>query len=103
MPGIDRRTVSGGLLLVGGVADQVVKQAVGGGGAEVDFVDGVADAVARVGGAVRVAGIRGRGHPDAKEADGDLVILSADPEKDVTAFSKVRYTIRGGKVIYSEK
>ncbi len=38
-----------------------------------------------------------------KGADGDLVILSADPEQDITAFSKVRYTIRGGKVIYSEK
>jgi imidazolonepropionase-like amidohydrolase len=35
--------------------------------------------------------------------DGDLVILSADPAQDVTAFSKVRYTIRGGKVVYSKK
>lgn len=38
-----------------------------------------------------------------KGADGDLVILSADPEQDIAAFSKVRYTIRGGKVLYSEK
>jgi imidazolonepropionase-like amidohydrolase len=39
----------------------------------------------------------------AKGVDGDLVILSADPAQDITAFSKVRYTIRDGKVIYSEK
>jgi imidazolonepropionase-like amidohydrolase len=39
----------------------------------------------------------------AKGMDGDLVVLGADPAQDVTAFSKVRYTIRGGKVIYSEK
>jgi hypothetical protein len=25
-----------------------------------------------------------------------------DPSQDVTAFAKVRYTIRGGKIIYSE-
>jgi len=37
-------------------------------------------------------------------ADGmnaDLVVLSADPAQDITALSKVRYTIRGGKIIYS--
>lgn len=39
----------------------------------------------------------------AKGMDADLVVLSADPEHDATAFSKVRYTIRGGKMIYSEK
>jgi imidazolonepropionase-like amidohydrolase len=39
----------------------------------------------------------------AQGMDGDLVILSADPAQDVTAFSKVRYTIRGGKVVYSKK
>jgi imidazolonepropionase-like amidohydrolase len=33
--------------------------------------------------------------------DADLVILSADPAQDITALSKVRYTIRGGKIIYS--
>jgi imidazolonepropionase-like amidohydrolase len=32
--------------------------------------------------------------------DADLVILSADPAKDVTAFAKVRDTIRGGRVIW---
>jgi imidazolonepropionase-like amidohydrolase len=35
--------------------------------------------------------------------DADLVVLSQDPAKDPTAFSKVRYTIRAGKVIYSQK
>ena len=33
----------------------------------------------------------------------DLVVLPADPEHDATAFSKVRYTILNGKLIYSEK
>lgn len=32
--------------------------------------------------------------------DGDVVILAEDPEKDVTAFAKVLYTIRSGKIIY---
>ncbi|HWZ51641.1 MAG TPA: amidohydrolase family protein [Granulicella sp.] len=39
----------------------------------------------------------------AKGMDGDLVVLRGDPAQDATAFSKVRYTIRGGKVIYSER
>ena len=33
----------------------------------------------------------------------DLVVPRADPEHDATAFSKVRYTILSGKIIYSEK
>ena len=32
-----------------------------------------------------------------------LVVLGADPAHDTAASSKVRYTIRNGKVIYSEK
>jgi imidazolonepropionase-like amidohydrolase len=36
----------------------------------------------------------------AKGTDADLVVLEADPAQDVTAFSKVRYTIRDGEVIY---
>ena len=39
----------------------------------------------------------------ARGMDGDLVILRADPAHDATAFSKVRNTIRSGKIIYSEK
>ena len=39
----------------------------------------------------------------AKGMEADLVILSADPARDVAAFSRVRYTIRNGKVIYSSK
>jgi len=39
----------------------------------------------------------------AKGMEADLVVLGADPSEDVTAFSKVRYTIRDGKVIYSKK
>ena len=39
----------------------------------------------------------------AQGMDGDLVVLGADPAQDATAFSKVRYTILGGKVIYSKK
>jgi imidazolonepropionase-like amidohydrolase len=38
---------------------------------------------------------------DGMEAD--LTVLQADPKDDSTAFSKVRYTIVGGKVIYSQK
>ena len=32
--------------------------------------------------------------------DGDLVILRDDPAVDITALSRVAYTIRNGKVIY---
>lgn len=39
----------------------------------------------------------------AKGMDADLVVLSADPAQHVTAFSKVRCTIRSGKIIYSAK
>ena len=39
----------------------------------------------------------------AEGMDGDLVVLGADPERDPVAFSKVRYTIRSGKVIYAGK
>ena len=33
--------------------------------------------------------------------EGDLTVLSADPASDPLAFAKVRYAIRGGKVIAS--
>ena len=39
----------------------------------------------------------------AKGMDADLVVLSADPAQNTSAFSKVRYTIRGGDIIYAEK
>jgi imidazolonepropionase-like amidohydrolase len=39
----------------------------------------------------------------AKGMDADMVVLRGDPAEDVTAFSKVRYTIRRGTVIYSGK
>ncbi|HXW90411.1 MAG TPA: amidohydrolase family protein [Terriglobales bacterium] len=38
----------------------------------------------------------------AKGMNADLVVLGADPAEDVTAFSKVRYTIRNGTVIYAQ-
>ncbi len=39
----------------------------------------------------------------AKGMNADLVVLGANPAQDITAFSKVRYTIRNGNVIYQEK
>lgn len=36
----------------------------------------------------------------AKGMDADLVVLREDPQHDVTAFSRVRYTIRRGEIIY---
>lgn len=38
----------------------------------------------------------------AKDMDGDLVVLRADPSLDPAAFAKVKYSIRGAKVIHSE-
>ena len=35
--------------------------------------------------------------------DGDLTVLKGDPGADVRAFSRVQYTIRGGRVIYPSK
>lgn len=37
----------------------------------------------------------------ARGMEADIVVLSADPQQSVTAFSKVRYTIVGGKIAYS--
>jgi imidazolonepropionase-like amidohydrolase len=39
----------------------------------------------------------------AKGMDADLVVLRGDPKHDATAFSKVRYTILSGKIIYSSE
>jgi imidazolonepropionase-like amidohydrolase len=48
-------------------------------------------------------GYAGRDGRIAKGMDADLAVLGADPARDVTAFSNVRYTIRGGKVIFSKR
>lgn len=39
----------------------------------------------------------------AKGMDADLAILGADPAQDASAFSKIRYTIRNGEIIYAAK
>ncbi len=39
----------------------------------------------------------------AKGMDADLAVLQDDPAQDTSAFSKVRYTIRGGEVIFQGK
>lgn len=39
----------------------------------------------------------------AKGFDADFVVLGADPAENTSAFSRVHYTIRGGKVIYAAK
>jgi imidazolonepropionase-like amidohydrolase len=39
----------------------------------------------------------------ANGMEADLVVLRGDPEHDATAFSKVRYTILSGKIIYSSE
>jgi imidazolonepropionase-like amidohydrolase len=51
----------------------------------------------------RKFGESGRTGSIAKNMKADLVILNADPAQDVTAYSKVRFTIRNGKVLYEEK
>jgi imidazolonepropionase-like amidohydrolase len=38
----------------------------------------------------------------AKGLDADLVVLSADPAQDITAFSKVAFTIRRGEIIFGK-
>ena len=71
VPGIDGGAIGHGLVLIGSVADEIVELAVGGSGAEINFVDGVAEAVALVGGAVGVASVGGGTHEDANELRGD--------------------------------
>jgi imidazolonepropionase-like amidohydrolase len=39
----------------------------------------------------------------AKDMKADLVVLNADPAQEVTAFAKVRITIRNGKILYQER
>ncbi len=45
-------------------------------------------------------GDSGRRGKVAPGEEADLVVLDGDPASDVTAFSRVRFTIRAGKVIY---
>ena len=33
---------------------------------------------------------------------GDVVVLGADPQKDIEAFANVHFTIRSGRVIYGQ-
>lgn len=51
----------------------------------------------------RKFGYSGRTGRLAKGMDADLVVLGGDPAQDVAAFSKVRYTVRNGKVIYQTR
>ncbi len=46
-------------------------------------------------------GLSARSGRIANGFDADLVVLRADPSRDVTAFSQLRYTIRNGIVIYN--
>jgi imidazolonepropionase-like amidohydrolase len=39
----------------------------------------------------------------ARGMDADLVVLDGDPSKDITAFARVRLTVRGGRTIYDAK
>jgi imidazolonepropionase-like amidohydrolase len=32
----------------------------------------------------------------------DLVVLSGDPERDITAFARVRFTVRNGRLVYGQ-
>ena len=38
----------------------------------------------------------------ASGMDANRVVLNADPAKDVTALSKVRYVVRKGRIVYTE-
>jgi imidazolonepropionase-like amidohydrolase len=35
-----------------------------------------------------------------KGADADLVVLAGDPAQDIEQLAKVRYTLRGGRIIF---
>jgi imidazolonepropionase-like amidohydrolase len=50
--------------------------------------------------AMRFSESRRRGRVE-KGMDGDVVVLQADPAKDIRAFANVGYTIRGGQLIYN--
>jgi imidazolonepropionase-like amidohydrolase len=46
-----------------------------------------------------VAGQKGSIAPGKRA---DLVVLSGDPERDITAFARVRFTVRNGRVVYGQ-
>jgi imidazolonepropionase-like amidohydrolase len=33
----------------------------------------------------------------------DLVVLDSDPERDITALARVRFTVRNGRLVYSSR
>jgi imidazolonepropionase-like amidohydrolase len=35
--------------------------------------------------------------------DADFIVLNADPAADVKNLAKVKYTVRGGRVIYEQR
>lgn len=49
----------------------------------------------------RTFGYSGRSGRVAKGMDADLAVLQADPANDVTAFSRIQFTIRSGRITYS--
>src|SRR5580692_9707736 len=75
MPRIDRRAISRRLFLILRMPQNVVKRAVLGCRAEVEFTNGIADAIARIVivrfRAIRRAGVRRLSHPDPHESHGD--------------------------------
>jgi imidazolonepropionase-like amidohydrolase len=48
-------------------------------------------------------GYAGRSGRIARGMDADLAVLRDDPAKDITAFSKVEFTIRGGSKTFPSK
>ena len=48
-------------------------------------------------------GLSGRTGRIAPGMDADIVLLDGDPAGDIEALSRVRYTLRGGKIIYQSK
>ena len=38
-----------------------------------------------------------------KDMDADFIVLNADPAADVKNLAKVKYTVRGGRVIYEQR
>ena len=71
MPWIDGRAVGSGLVLIRSMPQDVVKISIGGARPCLDLADGIADAVAWIAAAVRIAGIRGFCHQHAQVLDGN--------------------------------